>query len=222
MKNNPYSNPRRNRFRARVETLLWQADHANRLRLQLSLLAALMLLAGALRAQTVQLSTTTAISTGDGSSDLLQTFVCVNPPCTTSTTFGNFEVNAAVRAGGNYCDWFSSQQGAQKGVISDNFSSAVPAIDTVSFRLANAAAGRNLTYVQRMAVPPGTVVQTGCPGGSGFVVMLDAVAARDNHTAGSAVDQTIFAGTGDKNADNPATWSAGTSSVPQKNDIIDV
>ncbi|MCE2846387.1 MAG: T9SS type A sorting domain-containing protein [Sphingobacteriales bacterium] len=214
--------PHRNRLRTLVVAMPWRPEHVNRLSLHLSFLAALMLIVGALSAQTVQLSTTTAISTGDGSSDLLQTFVCVNPPCTTNTTFGNFEVNAAVRAAGNYCDWFSSQQGTQQGVISDDFSSAIPAIDTVSFRLANAAAGRNLTYVQRMAVPPGTVVQTGCSGGSGFVVMLDAVAARDNHTAGSAVDQTIFAGTGDKNADNPATWSAGTSSVPQKNDIIDV
>ncbi|MFM9009030.1 MAG: hypothetical protein ACKORE_10680, partial [Bacteroidota bacterium] len=82
-----------------------------------------------------------------------------------------------------------------------------------------ATSSRNLTYVQRMAFPNITprfiTLSTGH-------LLLDAVAARDNHTAGNSVDSSAFASGTDKNGANPATWSLGITGVPQKNDLIDV
>jgi hypothetical protein len=75
-----------------------------------------------------------------------------------------------------------------------------------------------------MAVAPLTSVTLtpATPGTIETVVLYDAVAARDEHSAGSELDGSIFAGTSDKNGDNTATWTPGTGSIPQKVDIIDV
>ncbi|MCH4553296.1 PKD domain-containing protein, partial [Aestuariibaculum lutulentum] len=52
---------------------------------------------------------------------------------------------------------------------------------------------------------------------------LDAVYGRDTYVDGGSAETSYFAGSGDKNPDNPNTWSIGTAgSVPQKDDIIDV
>ncbi|MES2239854.1 MAG: hypothetical protein V4497_06285, partial [Bacteroidota bacterium] len=52
---------------------------------------------------------------------------------------------------------------------------------------------------------------------------LDAVYGRDNYVVGGNAEKSYFAGSGDKNSDNPSTWSIGTSgSVPQKDDLLDV
>jgi hypothetical protein len=51
---------------------------------------------------------------------------------------------------------------------------------------------------------------------------LDSVYGRDNNSAQGTSDLSIFAGSADKNSDNPNTWALGTGSIPQKDDIIDV
>jgi len=52
---------------------------------------------------------------------------------------------------------------------------------------------------------------------------VDAVYGRDTYVKGGGAETSYFAGSGDKNSDNPSTWSIGLSgSVPQKDDIIDV
>ncbi|WP_189337166.1 SprB repeat-containing protein, partial [Flavobacterium laiguense] len=58
---------------------------------------------------------------------------------------------------------------------------------------------------------------------TGKYLWLDAVYGRDTYVKGGNAETSYFAGTGDKNSDNPSTWAIGTSgSVPQKDDIIDV
>ncbi|MEN9910165.1 MAG: hypothetical protein RLZZ540_3324 [Bacteroidota bacterium] len=57
----------------------------------------------------------------------------------------------------------------------------------------------------------------------GRYLWLDAVYGRDTYVQGGNAETSYFAGSGDKNSDNPTTWQIGTSgSVPQKDDIIDV
>ncbi|OYX79683.1 MAG: hypothetical protein B7Y83_19240, partial [Flavobacteriales bacterium 32-34-25] len=58
---------------------------------------------------------------------------------------------------------------------------------------------------------------------TGSYLWLDAVYGRDTYVKGGNAETSYFAGSGDKNSDNPNTWSIGTAgSVPQKDDIIDV
>jgi len=135
---------------------------------------------------------------------------CSIATCQQPVTVGGFNVGAQVLATANYNDWFKS--GNTQGVIAFN-------ANTQAFINAlNSSGHYNLTYEQRMSVPFATpVVVGGQP-----VLMLDAVAARDNHCAGGQLDSTIFGSGADKNAANPGTWTLGISSVPQKNDIIDI
>ncbi|MGZ3888531.1 MAG: hypothetical protein ACXVBP_13950, partial [Flavisolibacter sp.] len=75
-------------------------------------------------------------------------------------------------------------------------------------------ANLNDAFSLRMSVPQLTVVDGR--------LWVDAVYGRDNNSIGSSVDASIFSGSSNKNGDNPTTWSLGTGSVPQKNDLIDV
>ena len=50
---------------------------------------------------------------------------------------------------------------------------------------------------------------------------LDAVYGRDYNAAASLKDTTVFASAA-KNGDNPNVWQAGVSSVPTKNDLVDL
>jgi len=135
---------------------------------------------------------------------------CSIATCQQPVTVGGFNVGAQVLATANYNDWFIN--GSNQGVIANDANTQQFITDLMN------SGHYNLTYEQRMSVPFATVVTiAGQP-----VLMLDAVAARDNHCAGGQVDSTIFGSGADKNAANPATWTLGISSVPQKNDIIDV
>jgi hypothetical protein len=80
----------------------------------------------------------------------------------------------------------------------------------------NNIAMRNKTYVQRMSEPFGYLdLVKG-------VVWLDAIGARDNFSSGNQNDSSVFAGTSNKNGDNPMTWNVGIGGTPQKNDLIDI
>ncbi|MFM9008075.1 MAG: hypothetical protein ACKORE_05785, partial [Bacteroidota bacterium] len=135
---------------------------------------------------------------------------CSIATCQQPVTVGAFNVGAQVLATANYNDWF--RNGNDSGVVAFN-DATLDFIDD----LANSG-HYNLTFEQRMSVPFATNVTVNGQN----VLMLDAVAARDNHCAGSQLDSTIFGSGADKNAANPGTWTLGISSVPQKNDIIDI
>ncbi|MFM1744122.1 MAG: hypothetical protein RLZZ630_59, partial [Bacteroidota bacterium] len=137
---------------------------------------------------------------------------CPISTCTIPGTFGGFKVDATVRATADFNDWFvadTSNPSVNKGVI------AFDASTQAFISALNASGHNNLSFVQRMSVPFGFPA-------SATVQLLDAVAGRDNHCAGGQLDSSMFTSGSDKNAANTKTWSFGISSMPQKNDIIDV
>jgi hypothetical protein len=151
--------------------------------------------------------------------------------CTSDTVVGNYGVDgdlyanspSALNPQGPHDDWFQSDTipGPGIGVIGTTAATSVPVgLSAAQFRaiISNPASDRNRTYVQRMAVPP--LTPRFVAPGIGYL-LLDAVAARDNHTAGSAKDSSCFTSGSDKNGANPNTWSIGTGGVQQKNDLID-
>ncbi len=151
-------------------------------------------------------------------------------PCSTSVNVANFGLDGDMSANtpgslvGTNDDWFqnSAFPGAGQGIIGTSAATSPNGISAADFKALIQGAsliGRNRTYVQRMAVPnltPRFITPT-----TGYI-LLDAVAARDNHTAGGAVDSSAFAGGPDKNGANPQTWTIGVAGVQQKNDLIDV
>ena len=56
----------------------------------------------------------------------------------------------------------------------------------------------------------------------GNFLWIDAVYGRDGNGTQSNNDSNIFSGNSNKNGDNPTTWSLGSGSIPQKDDIVDV
>ncbi|MFM8917537.1 MAG: HYR domain-containing protein, partial [Bacteroidota bacterium] len=130
---------------------------------------------------------------------------------------------AANVAGLPQDDWFidAANSGPGNGIIGTTAATSVPqGLSAANFKalIQNASIiGRNRTYQQRMAFS--TLVEFPLINGYYY---LDAVAARDNHTAGGAVDSSAFAAGPDKNGANPQTWTIGVASVQQKNDLIDV
>ena len=56
----------------------------------------------------------------------------------------------------------------------------------------------------------------------GDITWIDGVYARDNNATQSNTDASVFAGTKDKNADNPTTWNLGDAGTPIKDDLIEV
>lgn len=126
---------------------------------------------------------------------------------------GDVHANTPVLIGGD--SWFYNNvyPGTGIGVIGLTAATAQPALTAAQFnsliQSASTSQGRNRTYVQRMGYPSLTVVNT--------FKLIDAFAARDNISP----DTTAFTGS-NKNGDNPSIWNIGISSVPNKNDIIDV
>ena len=172
--------------------------------------------------------------------------------CSTSVNVANFGVEGDLFANtpGSFTsgyvgvanpaihdDWFkdnASYPGFGMGIINTSIDAAGTGLATqlsaADFKslVSNQALGpvqRNLTYVQRMSVPkisPRFVSFDASGNPTNGYLLLDAVAARDNHTAGGAVDSSAFAGGPDKNGANPQTWTIGVAGVQQKNDLIDV
>jgi hypothetical protein len=126
--------------------------------------------------------------------------------------YANFGVDADTR--GNYMkyglltglvasdDWFSPFSGS--GVIDTS---------NASFYLAQLLAGNNISFNKRMAVPLYTR--------SNGKLWLDAAYGRDYTAGGPEKDSTTFV-SACKNGDDPSTWNGGTSSFPNKNDLVDV
>ncbi|MFN9596118.1 MAG: HYR domain-containing protein, partial [Bacteroidota bacterium] len=150
-------------------------------------------------------------------------------PCSADTNVANFGLDGDMTAntpgslGGTNDDWFqnSAFPGLGIGIIGTSAATSPNGISAADFKalIQNASLiGRNRTYVQRMSVSNITPWPPSAP----TYLLLDAVAARDNHTAGGAVDSTAFAGGPDKNGANPQTWTIGVAGVQQKNDLIDV
>ncbi|MDI6031695.1 T9SS type A sorting domain-containing protein [Flavobacterium sp. LB2P84] len=112
----------------------------------------------------------------------------------------------------NTDDWFNSTYtGTGKGVIDITGAAALRT---------SILANNNYSFTK------GQSVTTPAPGFpypivDGFL-WIDSVYGRDTNSAQGNSDSSIFAGTADKNADNPITWSLGAGSIPQKDDIIDV
>ncbi|MFM1745054.1 MAG: hypothetical protein RLZZ630_991, partial [Bacteroidota bacterium] len=144
--------------------------------------------------------------------------------CNNDTSIANFGVNRMVYSNNpaGVDDWFhsASSTGVGQGVIGTTAQTAKPPLQISGSAFANllnsatTVSGRNRTYVQGMAVPSLTVWNN--------MLLVDAFAARDNMSSSGANDSTVFSGGGDKNADNPNTWSIGFGGVQQKSDIIDV
>ncbi|WP_413998939.1 hypothetical protein ACMDB5_14300 [Flavobacterium sp. W1B] len=116
----------------------------------------------------------------------------------------------------NTDDWFNSTYpGDGRGVIKQT--DPIPATPNEAFSFRQSITALNSPYPYPLV--PGV-------NDSGAVVdylWLDAVYGRDNYVKGGSAEKSYFAGSGDKNSDNPSTWSIGTSgSVPQKDDLIDV
>ncbi|WKL43289.1 T9SS type A sorting domain-containing protein [Flavobacterium sp. ZE23DGlu08] len=109
-------------------------------------------------------------------------------------------------------DWFNTTYpGSGKGVIDVTGAAALKT---------SILANNNYSFTK------GQSVTTPAPGFpypivDGFL-WIDSVYGRDTNSAQGNSDSSIFAGTADKNADNPITWSLGAGSIPQKDDIIDV
>lgn len=141
---------------------------------------------------------------------------CLDPGCTNDQTAAGFNVNSQVGASANYNDWFNS--GSLLGIIAtgpnENNTSTAQFVAYLNLP-GSANNDRNCTFVQRMAVDYGFSTAPN-------QFLWDALAARDNHCAGSQNDSTVFTSGSDKNGADPSTWSAGVSGVPQKNDLIDV
>ncbi|WP_281226384.1 hypothetical protein [Flavobacterium aquiphilum] len=113
-------------------------------------------------------------------------------------------------------DWFqTSYPGPGFGVIDQS----IPFPDVTD----NHAFSRRQSITTPTAPFPFPVVHSGIGANEGDYLWLDAVYGRDNYVQGGSAEKSYFAGSGDKNSDNPSTWSIGTSgSVPQKDDLLDV
>ncbi|MFM8432911.1 MAG: hypothetical protein ACKOA1_08955, partial [Bacteroidota bacterium] len=135
----------------------------------------------------------------------------------------------------NSDDWFfdasvlspGNNQGI--GVISEGLSQSMSSSGEPLFQAtaadfrnhlinATSVVDRNVRFEERMVVPP----FFGRVQGGDTIVYLDGVAGRDNFSTSATLDSSMFAGNGNKNGDNPATWSLGIGNVPQKNDLVDV
>jgi hypothetical protein len=146
--------------------------------------------------------------------------------CTDSAVAEGFGVDAALYANSTFPDvddWFTdSLGGAGIGIIGTGVTTAQPPLllSVRDFRdsLVNAqtVAGTNLTYVQRMAVPSGSLLPDTS---GGFRWMLDAVAARDNF----GMDSSISVSANFRNNYNPLIdWRPGIGTISPTTDFVDV
>lgn len=126
--------------------------------------------------------------------------------------YANFGVDADTR--NNYMK-YGLTTGA---VVSDDWFSPLSAnsiIDTsnAAYYLGLLQSGANVSFSKRMSVPLYSKMNG--------TLWLDAAYGRDYTAASSTKDSTTFL-SACKNGDNPSTWNGGTSSFPNKNDLIDV
>ena len=100
-------------------------------------------------------------------------------------------------------DWFAGNTGTSRSVI-----------DTANATALRTAlqGGQNLSFSKGMSVPLYSKINS--------TTWLDATYARD-HVVLPLVDSTAFLIVA-SNGDDPSAWTGGTSSVPDKNDILDV
>ncbi|WP_339918498.1 hypothetical protein, partial [uncultured Flavobacterium sp.] len=139
-----------------------------------------------------------------------------------------FQPNPAVSPlidGANTDDWFLGASGL--GVIDQT--GANPKSDPIPNPMTNTSFQRRQSIFAPTEPFPFPVVPLAgydkdVPSTwSGKYLWLDAVYGRDTYVKGGKAETSYFAGSGDKNSDNPSTWNIGTAgSVPQKDDIIDV
>ena len=105
-------------------------------------------------------------------------------------------------------DWFANPSlwpGSGLGVIDVTNAAGIKA---------SILANNNFSFEKRMSVPYNTILGTN--------IWIDAVYARDNNSAQSNNDTSVFSGNSNKNGDNPTTWTLGSGGTPPKNDLIDV
>ncbi len=105
-------------------------------------------------------------------------------------------------------DWFANPSlwpGSGLGVIDVTNAAGIKA---------SILANNNFSFEKRMSVPYNTILGTN--------IWIDAVYARDNNSAQSNNDASVFSGNSNKNGDNPTTWTLGSGGTPPKNDLIDV
>ena len=126
---------------------------------------------------------------------------------------GKFAIDADTRAGvikygpstGSITsdDWFGPTSGDSRGLIDTSNS---------NFYKTLLQANRNISFTKKMALPLYSKVNG--------TTWLDAIYHRD-YITGSSNDSTSFLGA-NNNGEDPANWSGGVSSIPVKNDFIDV
>ncbi|MGL2987501.1 hypothetical protein ACSVH5_07890, partial [Flavobacterium sp. RSSA_27] len=116
-------------------------------------------------------------------------------------------------------DWFQqTYPGPGFGVIDQSL--PFPLLNNTPFSRRQSITSTTPGYVSINGYP---VVRSGLGADQADFLWLDAVYGRDTYVKGGNSETSYFAGSGDKNSDNPSTWSIGTSgSVPQKTDIVDV
>src|SRR5688572_2729273 len=100
-------------------------------------------------------------------------------------------------------DWFNNSTGSGQYVID------VTDAATILARYSWDAAFRRYPFYRTMRFPPYSTVNN--------KLLIDAVFIRDYH----GDDTTAFVGS-NKNADSPQSWAADATSVPDKNDILDM
>jgi hypothetical protein len=144
-------------------------------------------------------------------------FIVLQLPGKTQLTNGgiyaNFGIDGDTRAGYNK---YGQSQGIASGddwfyPVSNGFS----IIDTsnASFYKSLLITGNNIAFTKRMNAPLYSKL--------GNTLWLDGVYSRDYIAVNSFMDSTGFT-IASKNGDNPANWVGGTTSTPNKNDLIDV
>ncbi len=114
-------------------------------------------------------------------------------------------------------DWFmndSIYQGSGMSV----FDPSQTFIDDI---IAALAIDENKSFTIRMGVARNSEIEIPSSPGD-IIVWIDGVYARDNNTAGNGKDSSAFAGTSDKNFQDPSTWNTGIKDPYQKGDLIDV
>ena len=124
-----------------------------------------------------------------------------------------FGIDADTRAGAlkygpvtgliNSDDWFGPATGIYRGLIDTTNS---------TYYKAQLQADRNISFIKKMSMPLYSMVNG--------TTWLDAVYNRDYITSASK-DSSAFI-SANKNGDDPAIWQGGVSTVPNKNDFIDV
>ena len=100
-------------------------------------------------------------------------------------------------------DWFAPSGAGHNVIDTSNYAGYLAALQ----------AGSNISFNKQMAALLYAKV--------GGKLWIDGVYGRDYEAASQLKDSTTFT-TASKNGDNPTNWHGGTSSFPNKNDLVDV